>query len=1157
MDKPTAQQLIKKTFQNPFDRERFHGFIKNLLNHIEETPNTVYQGNRIPDAYEPYIKKLERIGRYKGDPENKIDVLVVYLKKESSLEHARTRQRNFIAWYLNGSRGGELKDAGLVAFVAPDMDDWRFSLVKMEYKITETASGRVKAKEEFTPARRYSFLVGKNETSHTAQSRLVPILSDDRQNPTLKGLEEAFNIEKVTKEFFKEYRGLFLWTKETLDDVAKEEHKVKADFEAKGVNTVDFAKKLLGQVIFLYFLQKKGWFGVARDAAWGTGPKNFLRELFKGKHDEYKNFFNDILEPLFYEALARERDNNFYSRFNCKIPFLNGGLFDPINNYDWVHTDILLPNKLFSNDDKTKEGDTGTGILDVFDRYNFTVKEDEPLEKEVAIDPEMLGKVFENLLEVKDRKSKGTYYTPREIIHYMCRESLVNYLYSELNPGSASHAEIEQKKLFGGSDPKQLKLLGSRKELIPREDVETLIKYGETVVEHDSRVVNEGRETETYSFKLPESIRKNAKLIDEKLESIRVCDPAVGSGAFLVGMMNEIIRSQKALTRHIGKDGERTTYNFKRHAIQNCLYGADIDPGAVEIAKLRLWLSLVVDEEDIKQIKPLPNLDYKIVCGNSLLGVEKNVFNDNLFSRLEELKPLYFNETNPSKKQEYKKQIDDLISQITNGHKDFDFEVYFSEVFHEKKGFDVVIANPPYVGHKGGHKSFFNEMKRTPLGLRFNNERMDLFYYFFHLAIDLSRDRGLVAFITTNYYVTSDGAIKLRRDFRDRATLLALVNFNELKIFESALGQHNMVTVLMKAKDHKQLCQIAVTRHTGFASLEVLGGILQGSDPGTNYRTIPQEQLYEGSLLYISSVNAGVTSAYQVEKILEKLRAQQTLLGHVCNIGQGIVTGLDRISQKHLKKITGSRLVLGQGCFVLTETERKQLSDDSGKIIKPWFKNSDIQRYVTNCLNSEWLIHATVDHDIKKHKAVYKHLVALKEAIQSRNYDSGELSKASKLGRWWALSSARKDFDFTTPKIVVPQRSYHNTFGYNEIAWYASADVYYITPKDSTVALKYILALLNSKLYFAWLYFKGKRKGEMLELYQKPLSEIPIKKIAKNEQQPFIEMVNKILSITKDDDYLENPAKQAKVREYEKQIDQLVYKLYGLTPEEIEIVGGG
>jgi len=165
----------------------------------------------------------------------------------------------------------------------------------------------------------------------------------------------------------------------------------------------------------------------------------------------------------------------------------------------------------------------------------------------------------------------------------MCQESLINYLATEL------------------------------KGKVDKKDIETLIKYGETAVEHDMRVINEGRETSKYSFKLPESIRKHAKLIDEKLASIRICDPAVGSGAFPVGMMNEIVRARNALTSYIKDKNERTIYDFKRHAIQNCLYGVDIDLSAVEIAKLRLWLSLIVDEEDIKQIKPLPNLDYKIV----------------------------------------------------------------------------------------------------------------------------------------------------------------------------------------------------------------------------------------------------------------------------------------------------------------------------------------------------------------------------------------------------------------------------------------------------------------------------------------------------------------------------------------------------------------
>jgi type II restriction/modification system DNA methylase subunit YeeA len=160
---------------------------------------------------------------------------------------------------------------------------------------------------------------------------------------------------------------------------------------------------------------------------------------------------------------------------------------------------------------------------------------------------------------------------------------------------------------------------------------------------------------------MPKSIEKNARLIDEKLAAITICDPAVGSGAFPVGMMTEIVRARSALTPYFNDVHDRTPYHFKRHAIQNCLYGVDIDPGAVEIAKLRLWLSLVVDEEDVKQIKPLPNLFYKIVTGNSLLGVEKNLFNQQLFRRLEELKPRYFDEADKDKKDRYKQQIEDTI----------------------------------------------------------------------------------------------------------------------------------------------------------------------------------------------------------------------------------------------------------------------------------------------------------------------------------------------------------------------------------------------------------------------------------------------------------------------------------------------------------------
>jgi hypothetical protein len=793
MDKEQAKRNIKDTFEASFNEGKFIYFIMNLLNlkqsDIENTSFGVRQGYNIPEMFRSCISRFKRVAKYLKD-NNRIDVLIVYLKKETSIEHARSKQRNFIAGYLKGNYGSDkLKNAALVAFVSPNEVDWRFSLVKLDYRFEEG-----KVREKFTSARRWSFLVGKNESSHTAQSRLVHILADDQYDPTLTQLEEAFNIEKVTKEFYEKYRNLFFQVKNALVEVVKKDEEVRQEFQEKGVNVVDFSKKLLGQIVFLYFLQKKGWFGVKKGQKWGLGSKHFLRELFEKKHCHYKNFFNDILEPLFFEALRNDRsyDDHYFSYFNCKIPFLNGGLFDPLNNYNWAKTDILLADTLFSNQIKTKEGDVGTGILDIFDRYNFTVKEDEPLEKEVAVDPEMLGKVFENLLEVKDRKSKGTYYTPREIVHYMCQQSLINYLYTEVNSKQKSRTKEEniQIKLLGKPDPIQRSLIIEKdSNIISKEDIEKLIKYGDTTIENDNHVATKGEETKTYSFKLPENIRKNAERIDGALKNVRVCDPAIGSGAFPVGMMNEIVRARNALTPYLLLQGAETTkqhrtiYNFKRHAIQNCLYGVDIDPGAVEIAKLRLWLSLIVDEEDIKQIKPLPNLDYKIVCGNSLLGVERNLENWKLFAKLEELKPLFFNETNTNKKQEYKMQIDGIISKITNGHKDFDFEVYFSEVFHEKNGFDVVIANPPYVDSEIMTKMDCELRNIYTASYRSATGNWDLFIIFIEKGILLLKKNGIITYIVPNKLIAARYSEELRKILLTK-NIKEFRNFAKVNVFK-------------------------------------------------------------------------------------------------------------------------------------------------------------------------------------------------------------------------------------------------------------------------------------------------------------------------------------------------------------------------------------
>ena len=1075
MDKAAAQKLVRETLQGSFNKERFVSLIKNLLNHVEEASFT-YKGNFIFDDFADAIRLVERAGKYQGPDERLIDILVVHLQKDTSPERARTKQRNFVAKYLKGSRGGVLKDAALVAFVAPDGKDWRFSLVKMEYTFDE----RGKVQEEFTPARRSSFLVGKHETSHTAQSRLLPLLSDDEGQPTLQALENAFSVEKATKEFFDHYRDLFLRLKEALDTIVGNEPEIEAEFEHKHVSCVDFAKKLLGQIVFLYFLQKKGWFGVKRGEPWGSGSKHFLRELYEKRHGEYNNFFNDVLEPLFYEALRLERPGDYYSRFDCRIPFLNGGLFDPLNDYDWIETEILLPDDLFSNDRRTKEGDAGDGILDVFDRYNFTVKEDEPLEKEVAVDPEMLGKVFENLLDVTDRKSKGTYYTPREIVHYMCQESLTNHLATELN------------------------------DRVSKTDIETLMKHGESVVEHESRVVNEGRETGRYAFKLPERIRANAPLIDEKLAHVRTCDPAVGSGAFVVGMMNETVRIRNALTPHIGDTGARSPYHFKRHAIQHCLYGVDLDSGAVEIAKLRLWLSLIVDEEQRESIQPLPNLDYKMIQGNSLLGVKKDLLNFPLFNRLEALKPRYFNETNVGKKQEYKKQIDDLIRQITNGHKDFDFEVYFSEVFHEEKGFDIVIGNPPYValqknaGELGRHyrDAGFETFSRTG----------DIYQLFYEKGCRLlTPQRGLLSYITSNSWLRAEYGKPTRRYFSERHTPLRLIELGK-DIFESAIVDTN-VLIARNGKSDEPGKAVDMDRLSDktFPPDESLWGQLR-----------PQGERPWSALLVIE------------QSILDKMEAAGTPLKEWdVTINRGVTTGLN-------------------DAFTIDDATKQALvaaDPKSAEIIKPMLRGRDIQRYQARWAGL-WLITTfpSMRLAIEDYPAIKRHLLSFgKNRLEQsgKNLVGGVKSRKKTQHAWFEAQDATAYHEeFAKEKLFWMDLTEQGRFAYDAGEMFCINTVYMMSGQS----IKYQCAILNSNLITWFMKNMALTSGMGVTRWVSVYVEtIPIPNIPAAEQRPFIRLVDRILSAK-----AANPS--ADTTEQEAEIDRLVYQLYNLTEPEIAAV---
>jgi len=732
MNTQQARERVADTFPQPFNKGKFLEFTRNLLNKFDESKAQSWNATYVKDAFKPHVSRFERLGTYTSPDDETLDVLIVHLTNASKLERARTAIRNFVADHLKQRDG---KEAALVAFVSPTERQWRFSYVKMEYAAKETESGRVAMETHLTPARRFSYIVGEGESCHTAQTRFLALLQDTENFPNLVQLEDAFSVEAVTKEFFRKYADLFEEIEKELRNLAAKDKTIGDEFKKKNVSTVDFAKKLMGQIVFLYFLQKKGWLGVAKGQNWGTGPRDFLRRLVEQASSQAPgvNIFNDVLEPLFYDTLATDRGHEAWcNHFKCRIPFLNGGLFEPLGNYDWRKTDIILPNKLFTNKEPVEVGVTGTGVLDVFDRYNFTVNEAEPLEKEVAIDPEMLGKVFENLIEENRRKGLGSFYTPREIVHYKCQECLINYLDTALNKD---------------------------KDLVPRSDIVTFIHLGEQISHYEAVDTN-------YAIKMPKSIEQHARLIDEKLAAIMVCDPAVGSGAYPVGMMTEVVRARCALTPYFNDVHERTPYHFKRHAIQNCLYGVDIDPGAVEIAKLRLWLSLVVDEEETKQIKPLPNLDYKIVAGNSLLGFP---FKSQRLEEIEKLKMRFFEEVDHDRKAKLNEQILVMLGECLAGSKrslgyevNFDFAVFFSEVFTSKGGFDVVIANPPYINSRSMAKADAEMRELIQASYTLTKGSWDIYIAFFEKGFRLLNKSGVLAYITPDKWISKPFGDALR-----------------------------------------------------------------------------------------------------------------------------------------------------------------------------------------------------------------------------------------------------------------------------------------------------------------------------------------------------------------------------------------------------------
>lgn len=887
--------VFESVLTNPYRHDAFVDFVRELLNNVDMVAPTQYK--KIFNNFSFYVDGYYHIGNYEGDDNEKIAIISVALKKGDSVERARTMQRNFIKPMMeNGNCAG-----ALVAFYTPEEPEkWRLSFIRLDY-----AFSKGKVTEKLTPAKRYSYLVGKGEPCNTAKQRLFPIFDNDNNNPGIDELEEAFSVEKVTNEFFQLYCEKFHELREYLES----NNKFMQEARIRNFTSEQFAKKLLGQIVFLYFIQKKGWLGVdaipvsmtekeynkaywargeksreivsrvytlqadgtykiifdklqqlseddeeflagiVKGKPWGTGPKDFMRKIFEGCNAAGKNYFDDYLEPLFYTGLNKNRgENGFFPPFHRRIPFLNGGLFEQLDNYEWENNDFNIPNHIFSNRDEKGERDAD-GILDIFDRYNFTMNEDEPMEREVAIDPEMLGKVFENLLDVKDRKSKGAFYTPREIVHYMCQETLINYLSKKT---SISEEAIRDFIIYG--------------EYMRDEDTVKSLKVTDT----DGRnhyEMDKNKEMfiseEIFSYK--KSVNR-LKEIDELLSDVKVADLAVGSGAFPLGMLNEIVKAREVLTEYLALDMnkfqkksfyayERKPYDLKVNTIKNCIFACDIEPSAVDIAKLRLWLSIVIDDEIAEDMgngdfdahtKPrqLPNLDCNIICGNTLIDEFKgnklitesillnnvsdnsqgSVFQsgvDGLISRLIELQDKLFFTKEHSDKEDIKQQIQTIyneiiLEQIGGNYKLRDayyeslsesskpfvlWQLYFPRVFKDKGGFDIVIGNPPYVDSEEMTRSMPELRETYARNFESAKGNWDLFVLFIEQGIRLLVRNGVISFIVPNKLIAAPYTKSIRQIMADNC-IKEIRDYSNVNVFETA-SVYPVVFRVIKQQDVK------------------------------------------------------------------------------------------------------------------------------------------------------------------------------------------------------------------------------------------------------------------------------------------------------------------------------------------------------------------
>ncbi|MCX6747723.1 MAG: Eco57I restriction-modification methylase domain-containing protein [Candidatus Nomurabacteria bacterium] len=432
--------------------------------------------------------------------------------------------------------------------------------------------------------------------------------------------------------------------------------------------------------------------------------------------------------------------------------------------------------------------------------------------------------------------------------------------------------------------------------------------------------------------------------------------------------------------------------------------------------------------------------------------------------------------------------------------------------------FNIVIGNPPYVGEKG-NKETFRPIAESPLGKRFHQGKMDLFYFFFHIALDYLNEGGVMAYITTNYYITATGAVKLRKDMHDRSSILKLLNFGELKIFESALGQHNMITMLIKGKKDI-MANTLVTHKKGYLGVDVINSIINGADPDTDYYQMSQDDLYSDGNIKLT--NGGL------DEVLDIIKKKSIIISDIADVNEGIQTGANEVF-----------------LFESYPEFYDNLNTEEKALFRPFYKNSDIKKYQVLQNKVKYILYINNNVSLEKNiPEIKKYLESKKDRLMNR----AQIKRSKQ--KWYTLLWPRNESMFEKEAIVTSYRPDKTSFGYKDFSFYSGTDTYYVTNPKESYTLKYILGILNSFIADTWFHNRGKVKGEILEMTGDNIEKFPIPKITK-ENRKIVEQIEKLVDqilLTKKEN------QSADTKNLEQEIDQLVYGLYELTPDEIEII---